>query len=346
MTFESVFANLAQGQPITLVDKHDPSVHIIHDEPFYIKPLFTDVQTKKDSHIFVISAPGATGKSALAKYLAYNYKAIYWNLAEITLGDNSFVGTLVTSIGAENYSSFISDLVNGKTILVIDAFDEAEMISGQRSVDKFLLDVAKTIIDAPSPSIILLSRAETAQHICRFYVENAIAFNQYEISFFSNLAQKEFITKVFERKRGIQIDPITQNCIDTYQSRILELVEEDEAGSFIGYAPVLEVIGTHIAEENNAYKFLNELHDAGQTAGGINIISKIMAQLLEREHEKVYAALEKRVKDKYDYPLDYKNIYTKHEQLTRIVNYVMFGEFDKDAFHNNEVYPMSSTKFA
>ena len=193
LTFQSIFEKPIENRNIILEAKKDPSINLITDEPFYIFPQFNDLTTKKGAHIYVISAPGATGKSALAKYLAYMYNSIYWNLADITLGDNSFIGTLVRSVGTANYSSFTEDLLSGKTKLVIDAFDEAEMISGARAVQSFLTEIAINTAEAQSPCIFLLSRAETAQNICAFFESNDTAFNHYEISFFEEATSIEFI---------------------------------------------------------------------------------------------------------------------------------------------------------
>ena len=107
MTFDSIFHTFGKMAPITLQSDKDDSISLIEQEPFYITPSFRDLSIQREAKIYVISAPGATGKSALAEYLAFKYSSIYWNLARITLGDNSFVGTLVRSVGAENYSKFI-----------------------------------------------------------------------------------------------------------------------------------------------------------------------------------------------------------------------------------------------
>ena len=338
MTFESVFEAFQKMNAITLERDKDPSIQLIEEEPFYITPSFLDVSSKKDAVIYVISAPGATGKSALAKHLAYTFGALYWNLADIMLGDNSFIGTLVRSIGSSHYSEYINDLLTGKALLVIDAFDEAEMISGTKAVRNFLADISKNVSNAQAPCIILLSRAETAQEICACLTTISARFNQYEISFFEDEKSAEFVKKVVDRDQANPQNPeIIDKCISQYLCNINRLVTSEERSSFIGYAPVLEVIGKHIARENNAYSFLNTLQSANMK--GIDVIDKIMEELLLREQEKVREGFIKRIFSSYDREkIDEESIYSPIEQMVLIVSYILFESYDP-SFYDNSAIP-------
>ena len=338
MTFQSIFEKPIENRNIILEAKKDPSINLITDEPFYIFPQFNDLTTKKGAHIYVISAPGATGKSALAKYLAYMYNSIYWNLADITLGDNSFIGTLVRSVGTANYSSFTEDLLSGKTKLVIDAFDEAEMISGARAVQSFLTEIAINTAEAQSPCIFLLSRAETAQNICAFFESNDTAFNHYEISFFEEATSIEFIEAIVKRDSVSDQNPqIIHDCIVQYLNNIdSKIQQEDKSRSFTGYAPVLEVIGMHIAKETNAYNFLQTLQS--NSMRGIEIIEKILEKLLEREQSKVKEGFLKRIQTKAkEQTIQESKIYSTNEQLVQLVCFILFGSYDESFSPNNYI---------
>lgn len=339
LTFQSIFEKPSDTRTIMLEPKKDPSINLITEEPFYIFPQFNDLTTKKDAHIYVISAPGATGKSALAKYLAYMYSSIYWNLADITLGDNSFVGSLVRSVGTTNYSSFTKDLLSGRTKLVIDAFDEAEMISGARAVQSFLSEIATNTAEAQSPCVFLLSRAETAQGICAFFESIDTAFNHYEISFFEEATSIEFIMEIVKRNPiSYQNPEIIHDCIVQYLKNIdSKIQQEDNLRSFTGYAPVLEVIGMHIAQETNAYSFLQSLQT--NSMKGIEIIERILKKLLEREQDKVKEGFLRRIQSKAkDLSIKESNIYSTNEQLVQLVCYILFGSYD-ESFSPNCVIP-------
>lgn len=75
-------------------------LNYVEEHPFYVAPSFNDVRTDErlstlNPKFILFSAPGAVGKSALAKYLSYKFKVPYWNLAKIKLGTNSFAGSIL-----------------------------------------------------------------------------------------------------------------------------------------------------------------------------------------------------------------------------------------------------------
>lgn len=338
MTFESIFGLLHAKYQVPLTDDKDPSISLITEEPFYIKPVFEDIKLKRDARILVISAPGATGKSALAKYLAHHFSSIYWNLAEITLGDNSFVGTLVRSLGTDNFSSFTQKLHSGETLLVVDAFDEAEMISGPKAVRAFLTDIGRDSLKATAPCAILLSRAETAQSMCAVFEEENIPFNHYEIAFFEEQASFDFIEQVAQRTPSDSTNQpqVIRECISQYIQNIKNLVDDEQAHSFIGYAPVLEVIGMHIAKESNAYSFLMSLQRE-EGLQGIDVVSLIMQKLMERESKKVIEAFKRRIAGKTSDTIDETALYGAKEQMLLLLNYMIFSSIDEDTCTNSNV---------
>ena len=337
MTFDSIFHLFGAMVPVSLQQEKDSSISLVTEEPFYIIPSFVDLTVQKNANIYVISAPGATGKSALAKYLAFKYSSIYWDLADITLGDNSFIGTLVRSVGAENYSGYMSNLIKGKTMLIIDAFDEAEMISGTKAVKSFLSDVSKSVSKAEKPCVILLSRAETAQSICAYFNEINTPFSHYEISFFAQSQSEGYVKQVVKSlQKSPQNEEVLTNCVKQYLENVSRLVPSEELNSFVGYAPVLQVIGEHIAPETNAYSFLIALQS--EKMKGIDVIAKILDNLLEREHTKVKDSFIRRIENSYDCSqLDNEKVYSPAEQLIDILSFVLFGEYDDSLCCNSYI---------
>lgn len=338
MTFESIFDKYSPQYKVCLTDEKHESISLVEEEPFYVKPQFNNIAIHRDSKIIVISAPGATGKSALAHYLAYKYSSIYWDLSQTTVGDMTFLGELVSSVGVENYSEYLKNLWRGNTFLIIDAFDEAEMISGPKAVKNFLLEIQKQITKAESQCVVLLSRTETAQNICATYKDAGIDVDHYEISFFENNASEEF---VYQKVQKVQDEKtikkssteIIRQCINKYLGNIEKLVPEEEKGSFIGYAPVLEVIGEDIAQEQNSYGFLVELNNEAKMQGA-DVVRKILERLLKREQEKVRNAFNQRIAERIsaETQIDYCSLYNLSEQIIRILSYIIFGEFDVDAY--------------
>lgn len=101
--------------------------------------------------VWLIAAPGAVGKSTLAKEICAQTGAVYLDLAEAsTVAGNYLVGGLV-------YTNLLAPWISGTTAVVIDALDEARLRVTQAGFEDFLADVAKVAEMGKFP-IILLGR--------------------------------------------------------------------------------------------------------------------------------------------------------------------------------------------
>ena len=178
MTLESILLSIKNGEAISVAESAHSSISIIEDGKFII-----------------FSAPGASGKTALAKYVSNKYKGIYWDLSQIALGENSFHGTLWRALNQDGFINYFAQLKEGKSVLVLDAFDEAEMISGRSGVEFFLKDLDEATKEFENPSVLLFARTESASFIADYCEDNNISYAQYEIGFFEEHNAKEFIRK-------------------------------------------------------------------------------------------------------------------------------------------------------
>lgn len=328
MTLDSILSTIGGGKPNDLLPCAHKSITRITEEPFYIRTQFNQITSNRCPRFALVSAPGATGKSAFGKYIAYIKSALYWNLAEISIGDGTFQGTLYKSLGVSKISAYAQDLQQGNTTLIIDAFDEAEIISGRKNVEIFLSEANEFLENAESPSIILLSRTETAQNIAVFFKNNKIPYIHYEIGYFPETRAREFVLKSAEKRK--KITPAIEECVDQYFRQVCSLVHDKNIiDKFLGYAPVLEAIAAHITEISNTAKLLSELRD---NADEVSLIQKIMDNLMEREHEKFIAAFRERIGEDEDKISDWEDVYSKDEQLVRILNYILLEEISFDDY--------------
>lgn len=299
----------------------------VDEEPFYIPPSFSDVKTNiKQSTLkpkfVLLSAPGATGKSSLAKHIAYRFDALYWNLSKVKLGTNSFAGSILNAVGAAKYSEFIGDLNTGNVLLIIDAFDEAEIISGRRMISSFISDISNSLSEHTMPTVFLLARTETAQYIASFCSENSIPVLHYEIGFFGEDAAKEFIVKSSIGKKAPTKPDL--DCAASYYDVIRNNITEDERASFLGYAPVLEAISTHIRAYPNRQRLISDLSNQRDC---VSIIMNIMDDLLVREQtEKVVPAFMNKCLTTHPEFSEWDKVYSMEEQLVRLIYYILFGD--------------------
>ena len=337
MTLESIFANKKVGKKYELLPSAHPSITATIEEPFFINTQIFDIKREQNPKMLIFSAPGATGKSTLAKYLAYKYNGIYWNLANIQIGDNTFHGTLHRAFGIESIAEFSNDLNNGNSTLIIDAIDEAEMISGRKNIENFLIDINEFISNSQYPSIILLSRSETANFVGEFLRTHNVPICYYEIGFFADSQADTFVKKSLERN-GKSINPAINECVKQYFNKIKNVINNDNSiENFLGYAPVLEAISKHICEFTNVSKLLNELTDDKKT--NIGLVETIVTNLLDREQEKVKEAFKQRCVS--DFPeisnddIDKFEIYSRKEQMVRLCEYVCSNNINIDDYKIN-----------
>lgn len=295
-------------------------------KPFYISPSFTDVKTDlrtstKNPKFIIFSAPGATGKTSLAKYISYEYNALYWDLSKNKVGDNFFSGSILEAVSSQKFSDFISDLNTGDVLLAIDALDEAETVSGRKMLGRFINDINKSLDNPCIPTVLLFSRTETAQYLASLCTENSIPMIHYEIGFFNETSSIDFIVKSISDNTPTEPDI---QCSKKYYEFIRNSITENERMSFLGYAPVLQAISTHIKANPNRQKLISEL--SSQT-DCVSVILQIMDDLLEREQkEKMLPALKSRLSESYPDFTEWEKIYTHKEQLVRIINYVLFND--------------------
>ena len=303
-------------------------LYYVDDEPFYISPVFNDVKTNAEvstlnPKFILFSAPGAAGKSSLAKYLSHRFNALYWNLAKLKLGTNSFAGSILNAVGPPAYSKFISDLNKAKTLLIVDAFDEAEIISGRKMVSSFIADMSNNLQEHIAPSVFLLARTETAQYIASFCAENKIPLIHYEISFFHEEQAKEFIEKSIVPKGG-NVTAADNECINSYYDVVKKNITPTECQSFLGYAPVLEAIAKHIKTSKNRAKMISMLSTQTDC---VSIIMKIMEDLLIREQsEKVTTAFKQKCAEAHPEFSNWDMLYSPEEQLVRLITYILFND--------------------
>ncbi len=344
VTLDTILQSLGTCKRYTINSDVSNYLRYIDDEVFYVAPSFEQVKTNNkistlNPHFILFSAPGATGKSCLAKHIAYTHNAIYWDTSKLKLGENTFDGSILKMVGAADYSRFTTDLKNGNTALVIDAFDEAEAISGRTAVQQFIEDLERCVNGATVPCVFMFSRTETAQFIASLCVENDIALQHYEIGFFEETQAVNFMEGQIENlkkgeveKRGHGESSVTnaeKDCIKKYYNAIQNSISANEKASFLGYAPVLQAIASEIKGTSNTAILISKLTGKENCT---DIIIQIMNALLKREQDKVTDAFANKCKSEHPEFTEWKTVYSPEEQLSRIVFYILFGDTPYNAY--------------
>lgn len=342
MTLESILARVEECPDITLLSEAHNSLKRISEDIFYIQPKYEEITRDPNAKFIIFSAPGASGKSTLAKYIAKKENSIYWDLSKIKLGEGSFHGTLWKALGNSEMLNYLNNLKSGRGNLVLDAFDEAEIISGRSGIEYLLNDLNEVTGDSKVPTIFLFARTESALFLANYCSLHRIPFSQYEIGFFEEYNSKIFIKEKL-KSIGRGSGPVIDNCIEEQFVAIKEILgKADELSkSFLGYAPVLEALAAAFDEEKNTIKLLEKIKRDKNT--GTDLIYNILKDLLEREQRKVICAIKERWGRRFPHFSDWDAVYSIEEQMVRLVEYILFDEVVEDGsykstFSQDEIY--------
>lgn len=295
-----------------------------HDDVYaYVEPNFhesiSNLYGYSKPRFILFSAPGATGKSALAKYICLKKNGIYWDLPDSKVAQFSFEGAISNAVGYSGMSSFIESIINGDNFFVIDAFDEAEAGSGRTGIEFFLGDLNRVTQQSSHTCAILLARTETSLFIKKFFSENSIPFKHYEVGYFAEYNAKKYIKNGLEKNR-VPITEIVNSCIDAQFKEIRRILMDSDTDSFLGYAPVLNALSASYDEERNT---LNLLKSKLSSDNNCLLLKKILDDLLERERKKFIKALDIKIPKLNN--ISY-SVYNDEEQLLRIIGKILFDD--------------------
>lgn len=260
------------------------------DIPFFVEPKLSLREDFSDlaSRIWLVSAPGAVGKSTLAKRIANQVNAIYLNLSQAeAVGGNYIYGGLAKTKSQKYWD-------DNETTLFIDSLDEARMRVTKQSFMDFLQDII-AISDERRIPIVLFGRSGVMDDVTLHLMEYEIHPAIFDIEYFDAERSEEFIEKYFFHllenkkdgeaiKRKLLLDgTIFRNCISKIV-KSLDGIPSSINNSFSGYSPVLQAIATFVLSETaNFYKIDTEIENLLKR----RILEKICRAVLEREQQKL-----------------------------------------------------------
>ena len=130
-----------------------------------------------DAPIWLVAAPGAVGKSTLAKQISAQTGAVYLNLAKAkTVGGDYLTGGLVKN-------KLLTSWQDQKTTILIDALDEARLRVTQNSFVDFLNDVENLARGRSVPAV-LFGRVGVIEEAWLILYENGLDCPILDIDFF------------------------------------------------------------------------------------------------------------------------------------------------------------------
>ncbi|MFF6961076.1 hypothetical protein [Streptomyces sp. NPDC008317] len=298
--------------------------------------------------LILLTAPAAVGKSTAAEYMSHLLHAPILDLSTLQVGTGTLEGALSKSLGIQASADFQISLIKGHSVLLVDALDEAEVRSGQANFKAFirgLTDTALQITDGPS--MIVMSRAESAQSLQSVFKEQGLQFSCYEIEAFNQEQSERYLDKRLvevysntgresvHRKHVLPFSTARQNLFAALASAISPSKEDIWADQgvrdFLGYAPVLDVAAEYLAVDN----FASLTNDFGNNSGpGLvhwNLVAAVIDQLLLREQDKFRNQFKETSPfRRYGAARLLANMYSPEEQCARLLSYVENLQLDLD----------------
>jgi hypothetical protein len=275
------------------------------EAPLTVSAEYGENQNPLNAELILVSAPGAVGKSTLARQIAYSTGAIYIDLSEAEpVGGNTISGGLVRS-------NIYREWEQGNVAFVIDGLDEARLRATQEAISAFLGDLVAISRGKRSPTV-LFGRTGSIQDAWLSLLDRESDVSNVsvlEIGYFDRETSIEFakiklfhdtgaITAPQEEAIGLLIDRLRQQTIR-------------EEGRFTGYAPVLCAVAERVSQESNPAALISKI-----SQGNENItVERISSAIIERERGKLSSL-------RFSAPQVGESLYLKAEQLNRIVAHV------------------------
>lgn len=255
----------------------------------------------QEAAILLVSAPGAVGKTTLAKQIAAVTGAIYVDLAQADpVGGNTISGGLAKS-------GIFNEWQCDRTALLIDGLDEARLRVTQEAFEAFLVDLAQITRNRNVPTA-LFGRTGAIQDSWIPLQQEEAAFALLEIGFYSEEASIEFATSYLSAKRPNSAHlEVETRAVELLIARLRSEASSD-GDRFAGYAPVLQAVAERALAEDNPASLIAQIEKGERPV----TLQTVVSAILERERSKLSAL-----------PLQNQaavaDLYKPEEQIARLV---------------------------
>lgn len=324
-----------------------PFKYSIHDEsgslkvnrkpnPRYVQPIFSTVEqfgngasSSEEARVILISAVGATGKSALAEEMSYRLQCPIVNLGEAeVMGGNSLTGIIYKKMSPADGASFVQELQAGNATMILDGLDEGFQRTKTQGYFDFLDDMIG-MTATNGKSFILLGRTNAIELAALHLESRGVKTITYQIEPFTINQAKEFVRLIMKDEKGVDVyGKPYQDLLDYIITSIGGFFKDRHEAKhcqyerFIGYAPVLLSIAAFLEKNKNNFQRVLEDFRKNQLRGTslvINIVEGIMKR--DKELKILPQLIEPTIKDRSQ---DFKNkartlAYNYDEQCARVL---------------------------
>lgn len=255
--------------------KRTASLGTFKEAPLTLSPSFGDTSDPLQTPVILVSAPGAVGKSTLARQIASMTGATYVDLsASDPVGGNTLSGGLVKAGLFDAWRS-------GQASVLLDGLDEARLRVTQEAFEAFLRDVAEMSVGRDVPTV-LFGRTGAIQDAWLVLTDH-VPVSVLEIGYYGPDDALDFAYGcVTAATPASPHHEVARRAL----SLLLEKLRADTGGDgdrFAGYAPVLQAVADRVAQDGNPSALVALVEKGEQPV----TLRTVVSAILNREQQKL-----------------------------------------------------------
>jgi len=311
----------------------------VEEDPAYVWPDIRRIDGDDESSMVLVSAPGAMGKSAAAKAVAHAIKAPYVDLSTMHVGSGSLTGEIAKAFDFVGAATFVTALKEGRTALVLDGTDEAQLAAGRENYLAFIADLAWLLSDAAAAGqVLIFGRRDATESTQLALLDLGYAPPRYEIAPLSHAQAVDLVDQTLDIRitsEGELFDVHRKHAEPFAQLRealfadigaALGSEKGDERGwptveDFLGYPPVVLAFAEWLAVDNPAAELARMRgisHTVARARRG-QLLREIVERVMDRETGKVQERLGDRLALRPD-DTQRNALYGFDEQVSRLLD--------------------------
>jgi hypothetical protein len=309
--------------------------------PGYVWP-DVECQESEPAAVLLVTAPGAMGKTAAAESVARELRAPIIDLSKLRVGSDTLTGRITGVLGWKVAPEYIDELRHGRSALVLDSLDEAQLLSGREHFIAFLKNISEILGASPSPSkqIVIFGRKDSVETAFLALADFGIAAEMCEIDALSHSQSCELIDHTLDRRATNGVNYTVHRVHPEPFGRLRDQVFHDLAAAlgasgdnlselwkpaegFLGYPPVLLVLAERLAVDNPAAVIggggLLTIQEGGTGVARGYLLREIVEGILAREATKVREQIAKSLSLRAE---DCVALYSNEEQCLRVLSII------------------------
>ena len=326
-TFDQLVRLLPQCELFPTDDQLPRGVYYGTVIPEFTAPDVALVEGSLDkSQVLIVAAPGAVGKSTLARALSSQRRSLIWDLAKAEeVGFGSLDAMLERTMQPGLKSDFLEWMKEGMQFVIVDALDEGRLKVNENSFNRLIENIGRLAKRAKGICFVLLGRTQIAESVWLGLTDQDINASILTIEPFTREQANEYIHKRTESQQtGLFVE-----CLDLIfqhlEAPMRDGLDSETVDEFLHYPPVLDVISVLLNKERNFMALKNFLQDQVPETS-VALLRDVMNHILLREQgEKVVPAFSTKLssKDREHLSQIKDSLYTEVEQSQRLLASVL-----------------------